>query len=132
MKKVLIALGLLIIGILISIISHNILPLIVMIVGIIIISLIGVILSLKNNKNVDRKYLKSDIIFLIVAILSLFTSTIWYLTLILATLSLIYSIRRIKEDGSTIAKVATSFSIVGIVNCALIYISIIMIIIVNS
>ena len=70
MKKVLIALGLLIIGILISIISHNILPLIVMVVGIIIISLIGVILSLKNNKNVDRKYLKSDIIFLIVAILS--------------------------------------------------------------
>ena len=132
MKKILIALGLLIIGILISIISHNILPLIVMIVGIIIISLIGVILSLKNNKNVDRKYLKSDIIFLIVAILSFFTSTIWYLTLILATLSLIYSIRRIKEDGSTIAKVATSFSIVGIVNCALIYISIIMIIIVNS
>lgn len=132
MKKVLIALGLLIIGILISIISHNILPLIVMVVGIIIISLIGVILSLKNNKNVDRKYLKSDIIFLIVAILSVFTSTIWYLTLILATLSLIYSIRRIKEDGSTIAKVATSFSIVGIVNCALIYISIIMIIIVNS
>lgn len=132
MKKVLIALGLLIIGILISIISHNILPLIVMVVGIIIISLIGVILSLKNNKNVDRKYLKSDIIFLIVAILSFFTSTIWYLTLILATLSLIYSIRRIKEDGSTIAKVATSFSIVGIVNCALIYISIIMIIIVNS
>ena len=132
MKKILIALGLLIIGILISIISHNILPLIVMVVGIIIISLIGVILSLKNNKNVDRKYLKSDIIFLIVAILSFFTSTIWYLTLILATLSLIYSIRRIKEDGSTIAKVATSFSIVGIVNCALIYISIIMIIIVNS
>lgn len=67
--------------------------------------------------------LASDIIVLIASIVSIIFGAYWYLALTFGILSLIYSISSIKERGNVLAKVSTVFSILGIVNCAMIYLS---------
>lgn len=73
--------------------------------------------------------LASDIICLIASIVSIFFGTFWYIALAFSILPLIYAISSIRERGNILAKITTVFSILGIVNCAMIYISLIMIII---
>lgn len=80
----------------------------------------------------EKAIIVRDIMTLIVSIVSVFVGTIWYLALTLGIVTLILSLKRIRESGAVIAKVSTSFSIVGIVNCVFIYITTIMIIIING
>lgn len=80
----------------------------------------------------EKAIIVRDIMTLIVSIVSVFVGTIWYLALTLGIVTLILSLKRIRESGAVIAKVSTSFSIVGIVNSVFIYITTIMIIIMNG
>lgn len=103
-----------------SIIINNFLPLLVIIIN------IGLIMVVKRIRP-KRIW---DIIFLLFSILSVITYSFWYLSIILGTISLIYSIKRIIDSGSFISKLATFFSIVGLAICSNTYISSIMEIIV--
>lgn len=76
--------------------------------------------------------LASDIICLIASIVSVFFGTFWYIALTFSILPLIYSISSIRNRGNVLAKITTVFSIWGIVNCAMIYISTIMLIITQA
>lgn len=98
---------------------------------ILILGLFGIIFGIakviKICKNNDEKGIKArEIVCLVASILSIFFGTIWYLALILSIVPLVLSIKRIRKNGSTIAKVTTSFSIVGIVNCVFWYVTAIM------
>lgn len=93
----------------------------------------GVAKAIKYAKqDKEKAIIVRDVMTLIVAIVSVFVGSIWYLALTLGITTLVLSLKRIRESGITIAKVATSFSIIGIVNCVFIYITTIMIIIMNG
>lgn len=95
-------------------------------IGVLFGAIFGIAKIIKIAQKNDKKgILARDIMCLISAIASILLGTIWYLALIMSILPLILSIKRIREDGSTLAKVTTSFSIVGIVNFVFIYVAVI-------
>lgn len=77
-------------------------------------------------ENVSRRVFK-DVVCLVGSIVSIMFCTIWYISLTLSICSLVYSIKSIKTRGNALAKVTTVFSIIGMVACALVYISALMI-----
>ena len=66
----------------------------------------------------------NDVVLLIMAIFSVLLGFFWYLGLPLAIISLIKKKKKIKEFGNTMPKVAAVFSIVGILHCVMLYISV--------
>jgi hypothetical protein len=81
-------------------------------------------------KKISKKLEKNDVFYLILSILSIFFGSLWYLGLGLSIPTLIRSIRKIKENGSVLAKITTIFSIIGIVWTVYLYITFIWLIIV--
>lgn len=110
------------IGLVVSILLHNFLPLLVIIID------IGLIMGIKRIRP-QRIW---DIIFLLLSILSVISYSFWYLSIIFGTTSLVYSIKRITDSGSFIGKLTTVFCIIGLAICSNTYISAIMEIIVWS
>lgn len=80
--------------------------------------------TFNNIKDKIYKVILNDVVILLMAIFSVFLFNFWYLAIPLAIYSLIASIQKIKESGRAISKVAMVFSVLGIVFCAMMYISI--------
>lgn len=131
MKKYIISGILIVLGFAFSILFRSLLPLLFAILAVILI-LLRFLLAKNVIPGIKISDYKTEIIWLILGIFSILTSTLWYLSLLFGITSFICSIKSIKETGSTIAKVATSFSIIGIVTCVFIYVSAFMILIVNG
>ncbi len=131
MKKYIFSAIILVLGFASAVMLRNFLPLLVSIIGIILLLVSSFIMERRKIPGNDDKK-GEDVIWLIFAILGILTGTIWYVSLILGISSLIFSLKGIRERGSTLAKVSTAFSIVSIANCAVIYITFIMTAIINA
>lgn len=70
---------------------------------------------MKNKKDIIK------IMCYITSIASIFTSGIWYLSLLLSITTIVISVKLIKKTGSMSAKATMIISILGIVSCVLVY-----------
>lgn len=80
-----------------------------------------------SNNNEQKKSIFSKInsvAAFIMAIASVILGYFWYLSIPLAVVALIASMKKIKETGKTFPKVALVISVIGIVHCTMVYISI--------
>lgn len=77
----------------------------------------------KFSEIIDKEKIKKcyPIVLLIMAILSILTSMIWYISLTLSITSLVFSLKRIRATGSSLSKATTSIAIIGIFVCGLVY-----------
>ena len=125
MRKYIYSAIILVLGFASAVMLRNFLPLLVSIIGIIVLLVSSFIMKRRKDPSNDDKK-GEDVIWLIIAIISLLTGTIWYVSLILGISSLVFSLKSIRERGSTLAKVSTAFSIVSIAICATIYITVLM------
>lgn len=79
-----------------------------------------------TNNNEQKKSIFSKInsvAALIMAIASVILGYFWYLSIPLGVIALIASMNKIKETGKALPKVAMIISVIGIVHCAMVYIS---------
>ena len=84
----------------------------------------NILYKIKNYlKKIDLTKI-NDIVMLIMAIFSVILGYFWYIAIPLAVLTLIASIKKIKEIGNTLPKVSMVFSVISIVHCIMVYISI--------
>ena len=80
-----------------------------------------------SNNNEQKKSIFSKIngvVALIMAIASVILGYFWYLAIPLGVVALIASINKIKETGKMLPKVSMIISIIGIVHCVMVYVSV--------
>ena len=83
-----------------------------------------ILANLKEKIKISKLMKLNNVVMLIMAIFSVILGYFWYLALPLAIVTLIDAIMKIKERGETLPKVSMVFSVVGIVHCVMVYISI--------
>lgn len=69
----------------------------------------------------NKKDIIIQIICYIMAIASIFTAGIWYLSLILSITTIVLSVKLIRKNGSMSAKATMIISMLGIIACVLVY-----------
>jgi hypothetical protein len=80
-----------------------------------------------SNNNEQKKSIFSKIngvVALIMAIASVILGYFWYLAIPLGVIALIASMKKIKETGKTLPKAAMIISVIGIVHCVMVYVSV--------